>query len=143
MGLVRQQRGFTLVEMLIVVVILGILATVVLAAVSNATRSARRVTAEESVRQARVGIEAYRLYTGRIPNLIANWDPLTRQTVVDGKTVGPFLQGPPVNPLADGNPSCITDGNAPVLYTNHCSFLYDYAGGNGSGKFIASFDPGP
>jgi hypothetical protein len=62
---------------------------------------------------------------------------------VNGQAVGPFLQGPPVNPLADGNPSCITDGSGSVLYTNHCSFLYDYGGGAGSGQFIASFDRSP
>jgi prepilin-type N-terminal cleavage/methylation domain-containing protein len=137
----RARSAFTLIELMIVIVIIGILATIVFASMSGLTKESRKVSTEEAVFQVRQGVSIYQMQTGRIPNLIASWDPLTRQTTVAGKTVGPFLTGPPRNLIVNGNPSCITDGNAPTLSTTVCSFLYDYNGGNGSGRFIASFDP--
>ena len=139
----RRIGGFTLIELMVVMIILAILAGVIIALVVHAKRDARRVSVEATAHEAQQAIALYREQTGRLPNLIANWDPLTRQTTVAGVTVGPYLSGPPKNLLADGDPSCITDGNGPVLYTNVCSWLYDYDNGVGSGRFIASYDAAP
>jgi hypothetical protein len=80
-----------------------------------------------------------------LPDLISSWSAVTDRTTSGGVTVGPFLNRPPRNLVAvhTSNPSCITDGNAPVLYTSTCTFQYDYAGGAGSGRFIAAYEPGP
>jgi len=135
-------RAFTLVEMMIVTTILGILAVGMIGVVQNQTATARRIATEDTVFQTRQAIAIYRQQTGQLPNLLASWDALTKQTTVNGATVGPFLNRPPRNQCVppDANPSCITDGNVPTLYLNQCSFLYDYHGGAGTGRFIASFD---
>jgi prepilin-type N-terminal cleavage/methylation domain-containing protein len=138
-----RRGGFTLVELMVVMVILGVLAGVVIALVTHSKRDARRVAVEAAAHEARQAIALYREQTGRLPNLIASWDPLTRQTTVAGVTVGPYLSGPPQNVLVQGNPVCITDGADPVLYTDVCSWLYDYDDGAGTGRFIASYDPAP
>jgi prepilin-type N-terminal cleavage/methylation domain-containing protein len=135
--------AFTLVELLIVVLILGLLAAVVLAYVTKSTEASRRVSVENTVREVCQAIELFRQYTGEIPDLISNWDPIESQVVVNGVTVGPMLSSRPRNLLADGNQSCITDGNEPVLYTDVCAFQYDYDGGNGTGRFIASLERSP
>jgi prepilin-type N-terminal cleavage/methylation domain-containing protein len=138
-----RRGGFTLIELMVVMIILAILAGVLIALVTSSKRDARRVSVQATAKEAQQAIARYREETGRLPNLIAGWDPLTRRTTVAGVTVGPYLSGPPQNLMVDGNPVCITDGDEPVLYTNVCSWLYDYDNGAGSGRFIASYDPAP
>lgn len=139
------RTAFTLIEMMIVVSLLGILSTVVMEVAQNQSRIARKIATEETVARTSQAITLFRQETGQLPNLISGWDPLTRTTTQGGVTVGPFLNGPPKNQLvaAGQNPSCITDGNTATLYLDQCSFLYDYDGGAGTGRFIASFTARP
>ena len=142
--LTQRPGGFTLIELMIVIVILGLLAALVIALVARSSRDAQRVATESAANEAQQAIAMYRQYAGELPDLINSWDPLTQQTVLpDGRTIGPFLSHPPKNMLVTSNPSCITDGAGPVLYTDVCSFLYDYNGGAGSGRFIAAYEPTP
>ena len=137
------RRAFTLVEILIVVIILGILASITLVMVTSATRDARRVTAVESQRVATSAIELYRLETGRLPNILGpDWTPLTTETTIGLMTFGPYLHSAPRNPLAL-DPDSIIDSADLVGYTDVAGFYYDYGGGNGSGRFFASLEPGP
>jgi prepilin-type N-terminal cleavage/methylation domain-containing protein len=55
---VGQQRGFTLVEMLIVIVILGILAAIVVFAVGNLTGNAKRDSCKTEGQTFQTAIEA-------------------------------------------------------------------------------------
>jgi general secretion pathway protein G len=61
------ERGFTLVELLIVVVILGILAGVVVFAVGNFTTNAQTNACQTERRTLETGIEAYRARYNAIP----------------------------------------------------------------------------
>ena len=138
------RSAFTLVELLIVIVILGLLATLVMSVVGRSLQDARRVSTEAAANEARQAISLYRQYTGELPDLITSWDPLTtRTTTPDGREVGPFLPGPPKNMVVATNPSAISDGDADVLYTDAGAFLYDYNGGNGTGRLIAALEPAP
>ena len=138
------RSAFTLVELMIVIIILGLLATLVMSVIGRSLQDARRVSTEAAANEARQAISLYRQYTGELPDLITSWDPLTTQTTTaDGRTVGPFLPEAPKNMVVATNPSAIADGDAPVLYTDAGAFLYDYNGGNGTGRFIAALDPAP
>jgi len=94
-------RGFTLVEILIVVVILGILAAIVIPQFSNASNTARANTMLEHLRVIRTQIEMYYVqHNEQYPTLDQMWDVLTSKTDehgnidADGK-YGPYLEREP------------------------------------------------
>src|SRR4051812_32333230 len=67
--------GFTLVEILIVVVILGILATVVIPQFSNASQEARENTLKDDLRYLRIQIQVYKAQHRDVPPGYPNADP--------------------------------------------------------------------
>lgn len=62
-----RRRGFTLIEILIVVVILGVLASIVIASFTTSADDARRGAFADSTRTLAIAIERYRLDTGAWP----------------------------------------------------------------------------
>jgi general secretion pathway protein G len=133
-----RQRGFTLVEILIVVIILGILAAIVIPQFTNASQNARESSLQSTLQTLRSQVQLYKLQHGdAIPNLSTNWDPLTASTSYGNpsQTYGPYMQSVPVNPM-NGNSnvvdSTVATGqtSAPNGYTA-CGFVYDYTGGTG------------
>jgi general secretion pathway protein G len=113
--------GFTLVEILIVVVILGILAAVVIPRFTDASDIARSSTTLSQLRHVRDQIERYKFeHNDLYPDLVAEqWDPLTKATDVDGTVnpagaYGPYLHSEPINP-----------------YTNSATVAAAEAAGNG------------
>lgn len=60
----RQQRGFTLIEILIVVVILGILAAIVIPQFTNASQDAQVSAIKSQLQTVRSQIELYRVKNG-------------------------------------------------------------------------------
>src|SRR5229473_8587221 len=73
-----RQAGFTLVEILIVVIILGILAAIVIPQFTNASQDARKSSLVSQLQTLRSQIELYKLQHGdAIPDLVTNWTPMT------------------------------------------------------------------
>ena len=97
----QNRRGFTLVEILIVVVILGILAAIVLPKFANASGDAKRNSLTSSLQALRGQIELYMLQHGDTAPAIAgmDWTPLTQQSTYSGQTTGPYLTVDPINQL--------------------------------------------
>ncbi|HEY7120437.1 MAG TPA: prepilin-type N-terminal cleavage/methylation domain-containing protein [Tepidisphaeraceae bacterium] len=95
------RRGFTLVEILIVVIILGILASIVIPKFANASVEAKKNSLASTLQALRGQIELYMLQHGdQTPALTAaDWTPLTDQSTYSGQTVGPYLNSAPMNPL--------------------------------------------
>jgi general secretion pathway protein G len=97
----RPRRGFTLVEILIVVVILGILAAIVIPQFSDASNTTRANTMLEHLRVVRTQIEMYYVqHNETYPKLTQMWDVLTEKTDVDGAInasgkFGPYLEREP------------------------------------------------
>ncbi|MDY0397091.1 MAG: type II secretion system major pseudopilin GspG [Desulfuromonas thiophila] len=66
--LARDQRGFTLIEVMVVVVILGILAGVVVPKLLDRPEQARRTKAEMQVRSLEEALGLYKLDNGQYPS---------------------------------------------------------------------------
>ena len=94
----RHAQGFTLVEILIVVVILGILAAIVIPQFTRASESAQASSLASQLQTVRSQIELYQVqHGGQYPDLSSNWGDMTSETD-DG--YGPYFQQAPRNPLA-------------------------------------------
>lgn len=65
----REQSGFTIVELLIVVVVIGVLAAIVVVAYNGITQSARDVRVRTAVRQTARLFEAYLAKNGSYPTV--------------------------------------------------------------------------
>jgi general secretion pathway protein G len=101
-------RAFTLVEILIVVIILGILAAIVIPQFANASTDARKANLASQLQTLRSAVELYRLqHRDQAPKLLVDgWALFTGRTLVDGTvdaagTLGPYLPHEPVNPLTN------------------------------------------
>jgi general secretion pathway protein G len=131
------KKGFTLVEILIVVIILGILAAIVIPQFTNASTDARNNSTTSLLQTMRSQIELYKLQHGdTLPDIITNWAPLTNTSLsTDGSTVGPYLQTTPRNP--QNGLSTVGNGLGNAAVTN-VGFIYDYSGGTGTGKIVAT-----
>ena len=103
----RNSRGFTLVEILIVVIILGILAAIVIPQFTNASSDARNNSVASTLQTMRGQIELFKIQHGDVPPAsTAIWTVMmgktnvldTTQVVATG-TLGPYCQSTPVNPI--------------------------------------------
>ena len=111
------QKGFTLVEILIVVIILGILAAIVIPQFTNASEDARKSSLTSQLQTLRSQTELYKLQhrdnyptdDGTITGAW-EWDRLTTRTDEDGAAYvegtsttgpfGPYLQATPANSIS-------------------------------------------
>jgi len=113
MTVVRRTRkgGFTLVEILIVVIILGILAAIVIPQFTSASQDARKNSLTSQLQTLRSQIELYKLqHLDQLPTTLVgstpDWTQLVNKTNNAGTTgtstafpFGPYLQSAPTNPL--------------------------------------------
>ena len=119
------RRGFTLVEILIVVIILGILAAIVIPQFTNASQNARESSLQSTLQTLRSQIQLYKLQHGdALPDLTASGTGTIPQTVAwaaltaggtwgtPAQTFGPYMQAVPLNPM--NGDSTIIDGPVAV-----------------------------
>ncbi|CAG0974538.1 Type II secretion system protein G [Phycisphaerales bacterium] len=96
----RMNKAFTLVEILIVVVILGILAAIVVPQFTNATEDAQQGNLRAQIKSLQNQIELFKARTNSYPDLVANgWDPLTDPDG-DPATQDGYIKADPKNPAA-------------------------------------------
>ncbi|MEX0887177.1 MAG: prepilin-type N-terminal cleavage/methylation domain-containing protein [Phycisphaeraceae bacterium] len=113
----RSRQGFTLVEILIVVVILGILAAIVIPQFTSASEDARASSLVSQLQTIRSQLELYRVQNGEYPQALGtNWDEMT--TTASGN--GPYLQQPPRNPFGENDASVnqVSGATAPDFAAN-------------------------
>jgi len=113
----KKNSGFTLVEILIVVVILGILAAIVIPQFTQASTEARENSLKANLQTIRSQIELYKIQHNDNPPTLANFvAQMTGTTDAAGATTGtdfgPYLQSIPVNPFTNGNTLDATPGTA-------------------------------
>jgi general secretion pathway protein G len=112
----KNNKGFTLVEILIVVIILGILAAIVIPQFTNASTDAKKNSLASQLQTMRSQFELYKLqHNDKLPVVFQTdgtktdaggcWVGMVGQTDVSGAAgtdFGPYLQQTPSNPLNQG-----------------------------------------
>jgi general secretion pathway protein G len=106
-----KRGGFTLVEILIVVVILGILAAIVIPQFTNASESAKVSSLISQLQTIRSQLELFQVqHNGNYPTLDDTWAIMTSTSTAmetgpgagtAGSKYGPYLQQPPINPFTE------------------------------------------
>jgi general secretion pathway protein G len=123
----KVRSGFTLIEILIVVIILGILAAIIIPQFANASGDARLTNVKQTLANVRNQIEVFKAQHGdTAPALVGMWTLMTTQSDTteagvanpSGTRWGPYLQAVPINPF--NNQSAVTstavDANAGWYY---------------------------
>jgi general secretion pathway protein G len=103
----RNTRGFTLVEILIVVIILGILAAIVIPQFTNASSDARKNSVQSTLQTLRGQLELFKIQHGDTPpgaTMLATvmqgkTNAADTNTTVATGTLGPYVQAFPTNPV--------------------------------------------
>jgi general secretion pathway protein G len=146
----KATRGFTLVEILIVVVILGILAAIVVPQFTQASTEAKMNSLCSNLQSLRSQIELYKVQHNDTPPTAANFAAnMTETTTVAGvasgsKTrdathaYGPYLERVPENPfnnlatvIAIAAPANAGSGTAGWAYVNATGEVFADDGGSG------------
>jgi len=150
----NRNRGFTLVEILIVVIILGILAAIVIPQFTNASQDARKSSLTSQLQTIRSQVELYKLQhrdelptglsgTGDVVGSTA-WAEMTVKTNQDHEdeatatdpatcTFGPYLQAGPINPL---------NGQSGVFITTSDVTLAGASGGGATAGWVLNSSNG-
>lgn len=94
-GSARKSSGFTLIEILVVIVIIAVLATLVAPSIFRHVGAAKDATARTQIEMLGAALDSYRLDNGRYPTsdqgLEALWSRTSRDPVPTGWK-GPYLR---------------------------------------------------
>jgi general secretion pathway protein G len=144
----RSVRGFTLVEILIVVIILGILAAIVIPQFTNASNDARQNSVASTLQTMRSQIELFKIQHSDTPPVAAGmWSIMTgKSSTTDIQTpaatgvFGPYLQQAPINP-ANGASAVGAAAAAGVgwVYTTNATGGYTLEAVNTTGSGVLTY----
>ena len=114
--LLRRRSGFTLIEIMVVVVILGLLAALVVPRIGPQVAEAQRMTAQTQIRSIEDALEMYRLHNGFYPSTQQGLDALvkapTTSPVPKRYAEGGYIKKVPDDPW--GNPYIYRNDNGRI-----------------------------
>lgn len=145
--MLKRRAGFTLIEIMIVVVILAVLAATIIPQFSTSVNDSKVATMQSNLHTLRTQIQLYSLqHAGLFPTITNSTLPqLTGNTDVNGNigSGGVYIYGPyvqtaiPVNPIDGQSTVSATSVFPPTAATAAGGWLYDAATGQ-----IAANDTG-
>ena len=135
---IRRRSGFTLIEILMVVIILGVLATIIIGLFNNTTSDAATNSLKDNLRAMRGQIQVYYAQHGTYPALSTFESQMTQFTDVTGTTsatqtpacrFGPYIVSMPALPVG------VNKGLTTVTGTTYADgFGWEYDPTNGTFK---------
>jgi general secretion pathway protein G len=88
-----RSRGFTLIELMVVVVILGILATIMMPKILDRPEQARRMKAKVQIRNLQSALAFFKTDTGRFPTTSEGLEALVSDPGLEGWKRGGYIEG--------------------------------------------------
>ncbi len=86
------RAGFTIIELMVVIVILGILATIIMPRFLDRPQEARQMKAKVQIRNFEAALALFKTDTGRFPTTSEGLEALVRDPGVEGWHQGGYLE---------------------------------------------------
>lgn len=90
----RKTKGFTLIELMLVIIIIGILASVVLPRFTGTSKQARIEAARSQLEILSLALDMFELHNGRFPTTEEGLEALRSQPKEVSNWQGPYLKKP-------------------------------------------------